>query len=286
VDTIACGATIAFAMECYEKGIITDAQTGGLKLKFGDAAAMVAVLEQIVTNSGPLGSVLSQGSERAAKVWGNGADECLITVKGAEAPAHMPHAKRSLGLIYAVNPFGADHQSSEHDWMIEDGMATDLYMKRLSLLGMPNMLPSMSLGPEKVKFAYLTEVFYSMLDTLDLCQFVWGPGWTLYGPQETADMVKAVTGWDVTIEELMLVGARRLNLMRMFNAREGFDRKQDKLPKKFFKALKGTGPTAGIALTHEELESALDEYYKLAGWTPDGIPTSPTLEKLGIGWAA
>jgi aldehyde:ferredoxin oxidoreductase len=286
VDTIACGATIAFAMECYEKGIISDAQTGGLKLKFGDAEAMLTTLQQIVTNSGPLGKVLSQGSERAAKVWGNGADECLITVKGAEAPAHMPQAKRSLALIYAVNPFGADHQSSEHDWMIEDGMATDLYMKRLALLDMPDMLPSLSLGPAKVKFAYLTEVFYSMLDTLELCQFVWGPAWTLYGPQETADMVKAVTGWDVTIDELMQVGARRLNMMRMFNAREGFDRKQDKLPKKFFKALKGTGPTAGIALTHEEIEAALDEYYRLAGWTPNGVPTAPTLEKLGIGWAA
>ncbi len=81
-------------------------------------------------------------------------------------------------------------------------------------------------------------------------------------------MIKAVTGWDVTMDELMAVGARRLNMMRMFNAREGFDRKQDKLPKKFFKALKGTGPTAGIALTHEEMEAALDEYYRLAGWTP------------------
>jgi aldehyde:ferredoxin oxidoreductase len=286
VDTIACGATIAFAMECYEKGIITDAETGGLQLKFGDADAMLATLKQIVSNSGPLGTVLSQGSERAARVWGKGADECLITVKGAEAPAHMPQAKRSLGLIYAVNPFGADHQSSEHDWMIEEGMATDLYMKRLALLDMPDMLPSMSLGPAKVKFAYLTEVFYSMLDTLVLCQFVWGPAWTLYGPQETADMVRAVTGWDVTIDELMQVGARRLNMMRVFNAREGFDRKQDKLPKKFFKALKGTGPTAGIALSNEEFESALDEYYRLAGWTPDGIPTAPTLEKLGLSWAA
>jgi aldehyde:ferredoxin oxidoreductase len=125
-----------------------------------------------------------------------------------------------------------------------------------------------------------------MLDTLVLCQFVWGPAWTLYGPQETADMVKAVTGWDVSIDELMAVGARRLNMMRMFNAREGFDRKQDKLPKKFFKALRGTGPTAGIALTHEEIEAALDEYYRLAGWTAQGIPSAPTLESLGLGWTA
>ncbi|HEY9152419.1 MAG TPA: aldehyde ferredoxin oxidoreductase family protein [Anaerolineales bacterium] len=284
VDTIACGATIAFAMECYEKGIITKEQTNGIELKFGDAEAMLAALDSIVKVEGPLGKVLSQGSERAAQLWGNGADECLITVKGAEAPAHMPQAKRSLGLIYAVNPFGADHQSSEHDWMVEEGIASDLYMGRLAMLGMPNKLEPLSLGPDKVKFAYLTEVFYSILDTVELCQFVWGPAWTLYGPKEMVDFVKAVTGWDVTLDELMAVGMRRLNLMRMFNAREGFDRKQDKLPKKFFKALQGTGPTAGIALTHDEIDSAIDEYYKLAGWTPTGIPTTDTLKKLDLAW--
>jgi aldehyde:ferredoxin oxidoreductase len=106
VDTIACGATLAFAMECYERGIINQGQTGGLELKFGDAAVMLRALELTVKSEGPLGRVLSQGSERAAKIWGKGADEYLITVKGAEAPAHMPQAKRSLGLIYAVNPFG------------------------------------------------------------------------------------------------------------------------------------------------------------------------------------
>jgi aldehyde:ferredoxin oxidoreductase len=282
IDTIACGGTIAFAMECYEKGIITKEQTGGLELKFGNVEAWLETVHQIVNNSGALGSVLSQGSERAAKVWGNGADECLTTVKGAEAPAHMPQAKRSLGLIYAVNPFGADHQSSEHDWMIEEGMASDLYMQRLALMGMPDRLSPLSLGPEKVKFAYLTEVFYSLLDTLELCQFVWGPAWTLYGPAETVDFVRAVTGWDVTLDELMAVGMRRLNLMRMFNAREGFDRQQDKLPKKFFKTLKGSGPTAGIALTHEEIDAAIDHYYRLAGWTPNGIPMPETLAKLDI----
>ncbi len=284
VDTIACGATIAFAMDCYEQGIITKEQTGGIDLKFGSVEAMLAALQAIVMNSGPLGTVLSQGSERAARTWGNGADECLITVKGAEAPAHMPHAKRSLGLIYAVNPFGADHQSSEHDWMIEEGQASDFYMQRLALMGMPDRLPFQSLGPEKVKFAYLTEVFYSMMDTVELCQFVWGPAWTLYGPKETVDLVRLTTGWDVSLDELMAVGKRRLNMMRMFNAREGMDRKQDKLSKKFFRALAGTGPTAGLALSHEEIENAIDEYYRLAGWTSNGIPTHETLEKLDLGW--
>jgi aldehyde:ferredoxin oxidoreductase len=285
VDTIAAGATIAFAMECFEKGIITSEQTGGIDLKFGNADAMLQVLNEIVIASTPLGKLLGQGSERAAAAWGNGADECLITSKGAEAPAHMPQAKRSLGLIYAVNAFGADHQSSEHDWMIEEGIASDLYMSRLALLGLDKTLEPMSLGAEKVKFAYKTHAFYSMLDTVELCQFVWGPGWTLYGPAETAAMVNAVTGWDVTVDELVTIGERRLNLMRVFNMREGLSRKDDKLPKKFYKALQGDGPTAGIALTHEEIEFALDEYYRLAGWTNEGKPTESTLEKLDLAWA-
>lgn len=285
VDTIACGATIAFAMECFEKGVITREQSGGLELKFGDADAMLKALDMLLNVEGDFGKALSQGSERAAQIWGNGADEYLITVKGAEAPAHMPQAKRSLGLIYAVNPFGADHQSSEHDPYYEEGVA-DLNLNRLKMLGLDTPQPGYSLTEEKVRFAYLTEVFYSMLDSVELCQFVFGPAWTLYGPAETVEMIRAVTGWDVTVEELMAVGARRLNLFRTFNAREGLNRNADKLPKKFFKQLQGTGPTAGIALTHEEIESALDNYYKFAGWTSDGVPTRETLKQHDIEWAA
>jgi len=285
VDTITCGATIAFAMECYENGLITKEQTGGINLKFGNADAMLAALDAIVKNEGPLGKVLSQGSERAAKIWGNGADEFLITSKGEEAPAHMPQAKRSLGLIYAVNPFGADHQSSEHDPYYEEGVGA-LNLDRLKLIGLGEPQPAYSLTPEKVRFAYNSQLFFSLCDSVELCQFVWGPAWTLYGPAETVEMINAVTGWGVTVDELQEVGARRLNMMRTFNAREGFSRKDDKLPKKFFKALKGTGPTAGFALTQEELESALDEYYRLAGWTDDGIPTPATLKKLDIDWVA
>lgn len=285
VDTIAAGATIAFAMECFEKGVITKEQAGGLDLKFGNADAMLKALEMMLKGEGDLGRTLGMGSERAAKKWGNGADEFLITVKGAEAPAHMPQAKRSLALIYAVNPFGADHQSSEHDPYYEEGVA-DLNLNRLKLLGLGTPQPGYSLTEEKVRFAYLTEVFYSMLDSVELCQFVFGPAWTLYGPAETVEMINAVTGWGMTVDDLMAVGARRLNLFRVFNAREGLNRNADKLPKKFFKQLQGTGPTAGIALTHEEVDSALNAYYKFAGWTNDGIPTRETLKKHDVEWAA
>lgn len=284
VDTISCGATIAFAMECFEKGIIGPQQTGGLELRFGNAEAMLEALRQAVTNSGPL-AILSQGSARAAKAWGPAAEECLITVKNHEAPAHMPQAKKSLGLIYAVNPFGADHQSSEHDPMYEEE-ASELYLGRLAELDLKDPPPAGSLGAEKVRFATYTHNFYSILDTLELCQFVWGPAWTLYGPSEMVDLVRAVTGWKVSLHELMKVGERRMNLLRVFNAREGFRRKDDALPKKFFKPLQGSGPTAGTALDPQEFEDALDLYYQLQGWTAEGIPTPAKMDDLGIRWAA
>ncbi|MDI6696880.1 MAG: aldehyde ferredoxin oxidoreductase family protein [Anaerolineales bacterium] len=285
VDTISAGATIAFAMECYEKGIIGSQQTGGLKLRFGDADAMLEALRLMVNNQGPLGQALAQGSARAARLWGKAAEDCLITVKNQEAPAHMPQAKRSLALIYAVNPFGADHQSSEHDPYYEEGVA-DLNLHRLYELDLKDPTPAYSLGAEKVRFATYTQIFYSLLDTLELCQFVWGPAWTLYGPSETVEMVRAVTGWRVSLHELMKVGQRRLNLLRVFNAREGFTRKDDRLPKKFFQPLQGEGPTAGVALDPAEIEAALDLYYQFNGWTSDGVPTRASLADLGIEWAA
>jgi aldehyde:ferredoxin oxidoreductase len=284
VDSISCGATIAFAMECFEKGIITTEHTGGLELRFGDAQAMLDVLQQIVTCSGPLGPILAEGSARAAKVWGPEAEACLITVKNEEAPAHMPQAKKSLAVIYAANPFGADHQSSEHDPMYEEE-TSELYLTRLAELDLKDPPPPGSLNAEKVRFAAYGQRFYSLLDTLELCQFVWGPAWTLYGPTETVELVRAVTGWPVSLFELMKVGERRLNLLRIFNAREGFSRKDDCLPTKFFKSLGGTGPTAGLAIDPVEFEQAMSLYYEINGWTQDGTPTPAKLVDLGIPWA-
>jgi len=283
VDTITAGATIAFAMECFERGIIGQEQTGGIELCFGHAGAMLAALEQVVTRSGRLGTVLAGGSAAAAEEWGAAAKSCLITVKGQEAPAHMPQAKKSLALIYAVNPFGADHQSSEHDWMYE-AECSQLYLDRLAHLGLVDPPPPGSFGPEKVRFAMLTQQFYSMLDTLELCQFVFGPAWTLFGPEETAAVVRAVTGWEVTVRELLDVGERRLNMLRQFNAREGISRKDDRLPVKFFTPLAGTGPTAGVAVSAQDFEAALDLYYSLCGWTKEGVPTPGKLSALGLGW--
>ncbi|MBE7551199.1 MAG: aldehyde ferredoxin oxidoreductase family protein [Anaerolineales bacterium] len=283
IDTISCGATIAWAMECFENGLITMSDTGGIPLKFGNAEAMVQMTELIAKGEG-FGQILGMGSAAAAKALGRGTEEFLITSKGQEAPAHMPQLKRSLALIYAVNPFGADHQSSEHDPVYEENVA---YPERLGALGLTEAQPVRSLTPEKVRFARETQYHYSVMDSVNVCQFVYGPAWQLYGPQDLRDLVEYVTGWDVTIDELQQVGERRLNMLRAFNAREGIDREHDKLAEKMFKkALKG-GPSDGIAVDRAQFEAALDEYYLQNEWDVEtGAPTRHKLEALELGWVA
>jgi aldehyde:ferredoxin oxidoreductase len=283
LDTISCGATVAFAMECFENGLITKKDTGGIALKFGNAAAMVRMVELIGKREG-FGAILADGSQRAAKKIGKNASDYLITVKGEEAPAHMAHAKKSLSIIYAVNPFGADHQSHEHDPTYEDG-APPLYLKRMAMIGLDKPQPPGSLNEEKVRLTYVTQLFFSALDSYGLCQFVWGPSWELYGPDDMIEMLRAATGWDITLDEFMKVGERRLNMMRAFNAREGIDRRADILPKKLSKPLQGTGPTAGISFDPKENEHWRELYYKMAGWdVKSGNPTQAKLDSLGLDW--
>ncbi|HIE57999.1 MAG TPA: aldehyde:ferredoxin oxidoreductase [Anaerolineales bacterium] len=275
MDTISCGATIAWAMDAFERGLLTETDTGGLDLRFGNAAAMVQMVEQIAHREG-FGDILAQGSAKAAEMIGRGTENLLATVKKQELPAHMPQIKRSLGLIYAVNPFGADHQSSEHD------PSYNWYPDRMAEIGLTNPQPNDVLNDEKVRFALITEYLYSALDSLTFCQFVFGPSWHLYGPAQLVDAVRSITGWDVSIEELLKVGERRLNMMRAFNARDGIGRDADTLPPKMFRPLKG-GPSEGIALTKEEIESAKDIYYTLAGWSvATGTPTQEKLAELGL----
>ena len=241
------------------------------------------MIHQIAERRG-IGDLLAEGSARAAQRLGKGAEQYLITVKGTEAPAHMPQAKKTLGLIYAVNPFGADHQSHEHDPMYEEGVG-DFYLQRLDHLGLHSPQPVYGLTDEKVRFAYLTELFYSAVDSYSLCQFVYGPAWQLYGPVEMAEIVKAATGWDVTVDEILKTGERRLNMMRAFNARQGLTRREDALPPKFYRPLRGKGPTAGVAWNQKDLEHAKDVYFDLAGWDAvTGNPGPSKLKELDLDW--
>jgi len=282
LDTISCGATIAWAIEAKAKGLLDDQ---GLGLAYGDGRSVLRAIEAIALRRGA-GDLLAEGSLRAAQTLGPAAVDLTVTVKGQELPAHMPQHKRSLGLIYAVNAFGADHQSSEHDSMLKT-KPDSLHRKRLGTLGDFPALDLRDLSDDKVRFAWTSQRFYSALDSLGLCQFVWGPSWQLYGPAETVELVRAGTGWDATLDELLEMGERRINLMRAFNAREGIGKTADTLPRKLFQPLEGKGPSAGVALTQEEFERAREEYYRLAGCDPQtGYPTRDRLGQLGLEWVA
>lgn len=284
LDTISCGATIAWAMDCYENGIITKKDTDGLELNFGNGSLYSVLIPKIAGKEEGIGSLLALGSERAASIIGNGAEELIVTTKGQELPAHMVQMKPNLAINYAVNNFGADHQSSEHDPALMAPADDQNWI-------WPNMLAAFEkcesygvLDENKAKFAFETQKFYSMMDTLMLCQFVWGPAWQLYGPTDLLKFCKYGIGWDATIEELQEIGERRLNMMRMFNVREGFSRKDDVLPSKAFLPMK-SGPNKGVHIKKEDFKTALDAYYDLAGWDKDtASPNEKTIKRLGLEW--
>ena len=223
------------------------------------------------------GCLLGEGSARASEILEKG-HENLMTVKKQELPAHMPQVKRSLGLIYLLNPFGPDHQSHEHD------PAYGGYPERMTELGLMDPQPADNLNAEKVRYAIYTQQFYSCLDSLNVCQFVFGPAWQLYGPSDLVEVVRAVTGWNVSLWELMKLGERRINLLQAFNIRE--KGMQDyNLPDKLFKPLRG-GASEGVAILRQEIEAAKAIYYTMAGWDNHGIPTRQLLEELNLGWVA
>lgn len=286
VDTIAAGATMAFAIECFERGLLTTEDTDGIELGWGDAGAMIAMLEKTLAREG-LGDVLAEGSARAGASIGNGAEDLVVAVKGAEIPAHMPQVKPSLAVIYAVNPFGADHQSSEHDPSYTPAVleeSPDKYAKRFADIGLTDPQPEEVLNEAKIDFALVTQYAYSALDTADACQFVFGPAWQLLGMEELAGVISGVQGEETTVTDLLTLGARRLNMLRVFNAREGMTREQDTLPKRLFEPLEG-GPSNGKAIDREELSAALEMYYEKVGWdSATGYPTPETLDGLGLGW--
>ncbi|MCP4142457.1 MAG: aldehyde ferredoxin oxidoreductase family protein [Chloroflexi bacterium] len=284
MDTISCGATISWAFEAFNEGKLTLDDTDGLDLTWGNAESMVKLTEKIAKREG-FGDLLAEGSERAAKAIGRGTEAYLITFKGMEAPAHMPRVKRSLSVIYATNAYGADHQTCEHDPAIEDDF--EYYEERMAVLGFTKGLAPQSLDAEKIRFALVSQQMYSAMDSLNLCQFVYGPAWQLYGPDDMVELVRSVTGWeDVTFDELQKVGERRLNMMRAFNTREGFRREHDTAPEKIFKSLKG-GVSDGWKIEKEEFESAMDAYFGFCEWDVEtGTPSRAKLDELDLSWVA
>ncbi|MDX9851516.1 MAG: aldehyde ferredoxin oxidoreductase family protein [Anaerolineaceae bacterium] len=276
IDTITTGGIAAWLMELFDLGIINTKDTDGFEIRFGDANAIIKLAKMIGKREG-FGDQLAEGMNFLAEKFGPKAKSLTTSVKNNVMPAHMPQIKKSLALIYAVNPYGADHESTEHDGSYLG------FPKRMEELGLTNPQPPDVLNEEKVRYTLIMEQFFSFLNSINICLFVWGPGWQLYGPGQTMEMVNAITGWNMDLTEALRIGERSINMMRMFNVREGFSRKDDLLPEKIHIPLKG-GVSDGFLITREELEEAISKYYSLSEWDQEGVPQRTKLIGLELDW--
>jgi aldehyde:ferredoxin oxidoreductase len=280
LDTIGAGVTIAFAMECYENGLLTLEDTDGIDLRFGNGDALIQMVDKIALREG-LGDILAEGLLPAAAKIGQGAEVYAVHAKGQAQPMHEPRLKRGLAIGYAVSPTGADHCHSLHDTGLvypdEDG-----FVQSGGLRGMGALEPMdlESLGPEKVRAAIYNTMASITQNCLTICSF---PGWDI---RDLTDMVKAATGWDVGEYELLKLGERAMTLARTFNMREGLTAADDELcPRSYSPTTNGALSEGGIDV--EELKEALQTYYVMMGWDREtGIPTVEKLYELGVGWAA
>ncbi len=276
LDTISTGVTIAFAMECFEKGLLTRQDTGGIDLKFGDKEVLLQAIEMIAHRKG-IGDILADGSRQAAKKIGRGAEALAIQVKGLEVPMHDPRAKAALGLGYAVNPIGADHCANLHDPIVS-ALGPDL--ANLHPLGIHEPIPADDLSPRKTTVFHYFHSFRILQDCGVVCMFV--PS----NLERFTTMVKGITGWDTGMVELLRIADRTMTLARLFNLREGIDAAavncRTASSSRTSAALRPT-TSSMTAINSKKPESY---YYSLMGWDARGVPSPETLDALGIEWAA
>lgn len=276
MDSISTGVTIAFAMECYEHGILTRDEADGIELTWGSADAVIQMIHKIARREG-IGDLLADGVKRAAARLGRGAERFALHVKGQEVPMHEPRGKRGLAIAYAVSPTGADHMEAPHDPFYE---SFGNFYHEFSHLGLLEPLDRMDLGPQKVRAFFYTQTVWSLYNCVGMCDFVGIPIGSL-ALDRLRDYVNAATGWDMSLFELMKVGERANTMARIFNLREGFTAADDVLPTRLFEPLQN-GALKGEAIDRDQFNRALRLYYQMAGWDEHGVPTPAKLAELGL----
>lgn len=276
LDTISAGATIALAMECFEKGILTKDDTDGLELTFGNWPAALELIEKIATRTG-FGNLLAEGSARLAQKLGPEAEKMAMQVKKQELPMHDPRGKVGVALNYALSETGAEHMLAAHDPLYSQ---KGIILDSLAPLGIHDPLDTRDFSFRKVRaFVYLQQ-WWSFLNMAGACFFGPAPR-GLIPIMEVIALVKACTGWDTSLWETMKAGERADNLTRLFNLREGFTAEDDTLPERLFEPLRN-GKLRGVAIDRKDFGEALALYYQMAGWSADGVPTKGKLYELGL----
>ena len=281
LDSISTGAVMAFALECYEHGILTKVDTGGLELTWGNAEAIEQLVHRIGRREG-IGDLLAEGVRRAAARLGQGAERFALHVKGQELPMHDPRGKKGLSLAYALSPTGADHMEAPHDPAYAGFHPTG---HPLGPLGLIEPLDPLALDAAKVRAFFVTQQLWSFYNAVGMCDFVGTPLNSLE-PAPLVSYVNSVTGWNMSLYEVLKVGERANTLARLFNCREGFTPADDVLPQRLHEGI-GNGPLKGQRIDPAEFLAARRVYYEMAGWNPEtGRPTSAKLAELGIDAAA
>ncbi len=282
LDTISTGSTIAFAMECFEHGLIGLDVTDGIDLHFGNTEAMLIMIERIARRQG-FGNLLAEGSKRAADQIGGDAHFFAMQVKGQEFAMHEPRGKYNVGMGYAISEIGADHLVVTHDTTLAN--PESLAFKYAQTLGIRHALPPRSFSDEKMEQYYILEQWNSLEKVVGYCFF--GPAPRSYiQPVDVLATINEATGWNITMEKALEIGERATNMARVFNSREGFSRKDDCLPERLFQPLEN-GPLAGQSMQHDDFDRALTVLYGLKGWDPKtAVPGRKKLEELSLGWAA
>jgi len=263
MDTISCADTIACAYELFEKGIISEKDTGGLKLTWGNHEAMLKLVEMTGKREG-LGKFIGEGSRRMAAKYGPEAAKYAMNVKGMEFPGYDPRGIQGMALAFATSPRGACHlRATMYVPELFQGV-----LDRFTVRGKTSTLKDM-------------HQLFTLYDCMVLCKFgarnAFANSW-----DNMLILCNAATGDGYTLEELKKVGARGWTVERLFNLREGLSRKDDTLPERMFTLAIPEGPSKGAVVNKADFEKELTEYYRAWGWTPEGVPTRESLSALGI----
>lgn len=266
MDGISIGVVVAFAMDCYEHGIITKEQTDGIDLRFGNAEALIAIIHKIGKREGWLGNALAEGVAKAAEIIGNGAEKYACHIKGLELPGYDLRTLKTAALGFSVSFRGACH--------LRNGAYSPDVKGKVNRFKIEKGRGKMIADEGNI---------YNIIDSLIVCKFSRG---TYYdGSKDLANYYTLATGIPITPEELIKSGERIENLARLFNIREGKGTREfDTLPWKIKNVpVPDEGPAKGVVVNEEEFQIGLDDYYSVRGWTPDGIPTQEKLDELGLG---
>jgi aldehyde:ferredoxin oxidoreductase len=264
VDAIEAGVAIAFAMECFERGLLCTEDTDGIDLRFGRADLIVPLVEKIALRQGRLGNLLAEGVKRASEKIGNGSAYFAMHNKGLTFAGHSARGMPGFALGYASGPRGGSHH---------DGRPTG---ERTGLVPRETIEGK---GEYTARINHLN-IFTDSLIVCHLTESIWGP---LDVTDSAVRCLNAATGMNMTLKEARAAAERIWNLIRAFAVREGYRREHDQLPPRFLEEPIKSGPSSGMAITRQMLDDMLDQYYEFRGWDKTtGIPKRERLVELGL----